>query len=102
MLDSNEFCQDYATMENLVLFSLIVAAFAMALPGADAVKCYNCVSGVDSGCDDPFKASSSIPTCSGEYCSKTYASTNGKVNLKVQSLFMLTIHQCITQSIVCV
>jgi hypothetical protein len=69
-----------------VSFALIVTVTAMAASGADAtVSCYMCNSIDDPNCNDPFKAVSSIKSCSGESCYKAYGTYHGKLFSFVQS-----------------
>ena len=56
---------------------------------ADAVKCFQCKSGFDTGCGIPFRPEG-LPTCTGRFCSLVDAKVQGAISvLLLTSLFKI-------------
>ena len=88
---SNIFCSlvimvchvcEQETMANLSTCILLSCAVLMAtiVTSSNAQKmytCYSCISTADARCNDPFTASTNLPTCTGNHCTKTYWTASG-------------------------
>jgi len=60
----------------LVMFTVVLLGVMLA--PVSALRCYSCASTLDSGCNDPFKNSSSVGSCnSGTHCFKTKTESSG-------------------------